>query len=125
MDSGVSIHLMLLFIGMREILFKAKRMFQYISCYSLSGEMYGLNSSQSSFNTSHVTLYRKNMIKYKRNIMFQYISCYSLSCPVPILPWLLTAFQYISCYSLSDNCVAAPVYDSFVSIHLMLLFIQL
>ena len=96
--------------------------FQYISCYSLSLLIMWFGIDELSFNTSHVTLYRKISIKgywqgrvsihlmllfINLNIRkepdknrFQYISCYSLSavrCRLnsPLL------FQYISCYSLS------------------------
>ena len=76
----VSIHLMLLFIWMqrfsssscrafqyiscyslsyiKEAVTAGAYKFQYISCYSLSQTPEGIVSSYSSFNTSHVTLYR-------------------------------------------------------------------
>ena len=78
------------------------RLFQYISCYSLSvtGNTYGAKDVR--FNTSHVTLYRKT-IQYPQYpfCRFQYISCYSLS------------------WSITDNKRLKRV-----SIHLMLLFIK-
>ena len=58
--------------------------------------------TNTSFNTSHVTLYRFRKIFHKRKSQFQYISCYSLS-PHTRVPSLCTL----------------------VSIHLMLLFIPL
>ena len=55
--------------------------------------------------------------------MFQYISCYSLSASGRKLLDIIIRFQYISCYSLSSigkgNCG-----NGNVSIHLMLLFIN-
>ena len=54
------------------------------------------------FNTSHVTLYRKRAVSISAVLWFQYISCYSLS------HFLIF---------LADR--------SFVSIHLMLLFISI
>ena len=76
----VSIHLMLLFIGLLQSNSEPHSPFQYISCYSLSvtGNTYGAKDVR--FNTSHVTLYRKT-IQYPQYpfCRFQYISCYSLS----------------------------------------------
>ena len=53
----VSIHLMLLFIGLLQSNSEPHSPFQYISCYSLSvtGNTYGAKDVR--FNTSHVTLY--------------------------------------------------------------------
>ena len=122
--SSVSIHLMLFFIpslGRHEDLI---RMFQYISCYSLSllpvrhlpcvevsihlmlffiriaPSIFFPNAS--SFNTSHVILYRYD------------------------LTWgeLTWEFQYISCYSLSNMFPARNKLCNMVSIHLMLFFIE-
>ena len=100
------------------------RMFQYISCYSLSllpvrhlpcvevsihlmlffiriaPSIFFPNAS--SFNTSHVILYRYD------------------------LTWgeLTWEFQYISCYSLSNMFPARNKLCNMVSIHLMLFFIE-
>ena len=75
-------------------------LFQYISCYSLSPRNCDVTGTQSSFNTSHVTLYPGIPGRLHSCIPFQYISCYSLSFPV-----------------------FCPAPGDFVSIHLMLLFI--
>ena len=122
--NGVSIHLMLLFIfagttnndrfltfqyiscyslsmGMR-LIDADKIMFQYISCYSLSKAARYAFGSLRSFNTSHVTLYRKLLLKQYFDSRFQYISCYSLS-------------------STTHNLISSLN----VSIHLMLLFIDI
>ena len=66
----VSIHLMLLFIGLLQSNSEPHSPFQYISCYSLSvtGNTYGAKDVR--FNTSHVTLYR-SIIK---NIWITYCS---------------------------------------------------
>ena len=121
----VSIHLILLFIRFGKVPVIVTQMFQYISCYSLSGSIgelsvvnrlfqyiscYSLSVTGNTygakdvrFNTSHVTLYRKT-IQYPQYpfCRFQYISCYSLS------------------WSITDNKRLKRV-----SIHLMLLFIKL
>ena len=101
-NTNVSIHLMLLFIGLLQSNSEPHSPFQYISCYSLSvtGNTYGAKDVR--FNTSHVTLYRKT-IQYPQYpfCRFQYISCYSLS------------------WSITDNKRLKRV-----SIHLMLLFIE-
>ena len=102
--------------------FSSLEKFQYISCYSLSwtcrrscsvrpwvsihlmllfiSNFGAAWTTASSFNTSHVTLYRIVICDSCRWIQFQYISCYSLS-----RSKILWLFLYI------------------VSIHLMLLFI--
>ena len=89
----VSIHLILLFIRFGKVPVIVTQMFQYISCYSLSGSIrelsvvnrmlkyiscyylsinlilffinnnYGICWDQEGFNTSHVTLYRASAIK--------------------------------------------------------------
>ena len=53
----VSIHLMLLFIIIGLALALWKKMFQYISCYSLSQMWCCWTTGHLRFNTSHVTLY--------------------------------------------------------------------
>ena len=55
----VSIHLMLLFIGICTLCNCQRISFQYISCYSLSWFGGLIRNAVRSFNTSHVTLYRK------------------------------------------------------------------
>ena len=101
-NTNVSIHLMLLFIGLLQSNSEPHSPFQYISCYSLSvtGNTYGAKDVR--FNTSHVTLYRKT-IQYPQYpfCRFQYISCYSLSIPEDVQDKIKKLFQYISCYSLS------------------------
>ena len=119
----VSIHLILLFIRFGKVPVIVTQMFQYISCYSLSGSIGELSVV---------------------NRLFQYISCYSLSIKtmvsvgirkVSIHLMLLfigllqsnsephSPFQYISCYSLSKDHPVPSVPFLQVSIHLMLLFI--
>ena len=58
----VSIHLMLLFILLEYMEEWNRRVFQYISCYSLSVGKKMLNGSIKCFNTSHVTLYHSPII---------------------------------------------------------------
>ena len=76
------------------------------------------------FNTSHVTLYRKRAVSISAVLWFQYISCYSLSEDRDRNCKKVQAFQYISCYSLSHFLIFLAD-RSFVSIHLMLLFISI
>ena len=98
---SVSIHLMLLFIGVliggafaigerfntsHVTLYQrasdfvdTMTLFQYISCYSLSDFRVIIDILVASFNTSHVTLYRLLLFQGGVNMVFQYISCYSLS----------------------------------------------
>ena len=97
----VSIHLILLFIRFGKVPVIVTQMFQYISCYSLSGSIgelsvvnrlfqyiscYSLSVTGNTygakdvrFNTSHVTLYPFGHHFLFWNGLFQYISCYSLS----------------------------------------------
>ena len=141
----VSIHLMLLFIKTKSNMWEIIIKFQYISCYSLSQ----LFSSQSyparRFNTSHVTLYQWEQMKIKKSDVFQYISCYSLSnkayyikrtlikvsIHLMLLFILLTSWR--SSHRSSFNTSHVTLYPSasssqatstWVSIHLMLLFIR-
>ena len=112
----------ILYLLDKPLPFKGK-MFQYISCYSLSSAALSACPKNTGFNTSHVILYHKKEIIEMLEKMFQYISCYSLS---GMLLWnqekdysvsihlmlffigkeyffgqLWGGFQYISCYSLS------------------------
>ena len=119
----ISIHLMLLFIDVNEILFGPYVLFQYISCYCLS--MIGLAKGDD-------------------HPVFQYISCYCLSPGAyrdrlsalisihlmllfigiwRVIGGVITKFQYISCYCLSGSETAGST-DKKISIHLMLLFIR-
>ena len=122
---NVSIHLMLLFIVQRPVQLLSICLFQYISCYSLS--------------------FWDGLGDYEP-ILFQYISCYSLSIKAATGQKITVVFQYISCYSLSSgiafsadngacfNTSHVTLYQDWilqwvfcfqVSIHLMLLFIDL
>ena len=127
--------------------YQATSPFQYISCYSLSLPLTGFRCwllrfntshvtlyqashltnirSHRRFNTSHVTLYRVSESDTFRTLWtFQYISCYSLSEDRDRNCKKVQAFQYISCYSLSHFLIFLAD-RSFVSIHLMLLFISI
>ena len=76
----VSIHHMLLFIVIAYAADGITKLFQYITCYSLS---------------------KKRVRKNTGRILFQYITCYSLSPPSPVSAPPTEVFQYITCYSLS------------------------
>ena len=161
----ISIHLMLLFILSGSRFRPTHVWFQYISCYCLSRQP-SLNPRLNSisihlmllfivlflcikkiwinFNTSHVTVYRKELTPKQKAFWFQYISCYCLSLLQLLLPnsplnfntshvtvypfasvsaAIQPVFQYISCYCLSFcGKLFWKIYD--ISIHLMLLFIK-
>ena len=57
----VSIHLILLFIRFGKVPVIVTQMFQYISCYSLSNYTENIMEDKASFNTSHVTLYLREL----------------------------------------------------------------
>ena len=119
---SVSIHLMLLFIQEGSYGMLGNTLFQYISCYSLSLAQASANANTNGFNTSHVTLYPNQFIKFSNANSFQYISCYSLSA---------FARKYLQ-EARSFNTSHVTLYPADierlyswcdVSIHLMLLFI--
>ena len=143
----VSIHLMLLFIGSILSSFVWDSMFQYISCYSLSGDCgpvlagnlclfqyiscYSLSSCRSAkrveklcFNTSHVTLY---LFAFRPSSDCCIVSIHLMLLFIAICDWngyKTVGFQYISCYSLSISLLHVSKRMGHVSIHLMLLFIN-
>ena len=98
----VSIHHMLLFIFFSLEVICTRKLFQYITCYSLS----------QVIQFVHV-----------RFSPFQYITCYSLSRPERFIQVVIDLFQYITCYSLSVVTPSTVVSTNLVSIHHMLLFI--
>ena len=57
--TGISIHLMLRFIGEEYKLPENIKEFQYISCYGLSCNQVDSFIAEYHFNTSHVTVYQK------------------------------------------------------------------
>ena len=75
-------------------------MFQYISCYSLSG-IAGGNARIDEVSIHLMLLFIHQQRNSNHGLWFQYISCYSLSCTDLLLPVWKSSFQYISCYSLS------------------------
>ena len=58
----ISIHLMLLFIVIRASLSPISYRFQYISCYCLSSTTHRSLEQSIYFNTSHVTVYLRDLI---------------------------------------------------------------
>ena len=98
---NVSIHLMLLFIYLREYNEWLLRRFNtsHVTLYRL-GDIF-LEDAEHRFNTSHVTLYPELVHPANVSVPFQYISCYSLS-------FIILRRSIRIC----------------VSIHLMLLFIR-
>ena len=120
----VSIHLMLLFIIKASNEFVKMAKFQYISCYSLSTFWTYMNTLEQRFNTSHVTLYRRDVgtwtwgwcVSIHLMLLFigKELGYGSSGMWVSIHLMLLfiiskqrnrtceILFQYISCYSLSE-----------------------
>ena len=135
---------MLLFINLWSIKLWAGRMFQYISCYSLSEQQPEKVWRQECFNTSHVTLYHKGQKVYSSwsgGFNTSHVTLYrqlaaqlhkfllvSIHLMLLFIDWIICRelssprFQYISCYSLSPWNFPGLLLP-LVSIHLMLLFI--
>ena len=119
----VSIHLMLQFIRGRQRKRHPVKLFQYISCCSLSLRVYDKRLEQLSFNTSHVVVYLARLLyDFPRQIMFQYISCCSLSGENMGKNKSSNRFNtsHVVVYLSAENTV---VNRFLVSIHLMLQFI--
>ena len=101
-SKDVSIHLMLLFICVRDSIMGIEPQFQYISCCYLSPDHLKMQPFEPAF---------------------QYISCCYLSETTQIYLDLSEEFQYISCCYLSQHASKSKR-SCKVSIHLMLLFIS-
>ena len=98
-------------------------MFQYISCYSLSSSSFLFQIFYSSFNTSHVTLYRSpNSIRKLSIYCFNtsHVTLYPHSC-TSVIP-SRTGFNtsHVTLYQGTAEVICSEIP---VSIHLMLLFI--
>ena len=118
----ISIHLMLLFIGLFHQLLLANRLFQYISCYCLSEFDTSQKCCDKNFNTSHVTVYLLPQLFRLLTVLISiHLMLLFIQPPICIL-LCKSSFQYISCYCLSSW---RPVhsFSHEISIHLMLLFI--
>ena len=119
----ISIHLMLLFIQIRDKMNASPFGFQYISCYCLS--LLLCYHPLLLFAFQYISCYclsdkRQGILIWYDG--FQYISCYCLSFFVFLSFCYDALFQYISCYCLSFNRYQWRWYLC-ISIHLMLLFI--
>ena len=100
----VSIHHMLLFILSRCSQQECNTSFNtsHVTLYHM--DTAGMESDLLSFNTSHVTLYHQRwMFLSRRRYVFQYITCYSLSVRLRPYNTSFLLFQYITCYSLSTG----------------------
>ena len=136
---------MLLFIWQEEIEKRIQYKFQYISCCYLSVARYSIVSA-TSFVSIHLMLLFIELLcsNLKIEATFQYISCCYLSKEAYNTLLIFQKFQYISCCYLSyyvsllfpltavsihlmllfiDVCKASKEKGDYVSIHLMLLFI--
>ena len=122
-SESVSIHHMLLFILDAQFSMAVAELFQYITCYSLSG------STVDRMYSAGVSIHHMLLFIHFLQVLY-------LPCAVSIhhiLLFIIVArpestedeeFQYITCYSLSD-CWRRYIYRYIVSIHHMLLFIKM
>ena len=123
--TAVSIHLMLLFI---QVLLAFQCGTMHVSIHLMLLFILGAfavsRSFSSSFNTSHVAIYH---LQNTPIVFWKY--CFNTSHVAIYLHYSgrdrdrLDKFQYISCCYLS-NLSSTGIQPSFVSIHLMLLFIR-
>ena len=115
---------MLLFIADGKNLCERQTGFQYISCYCLSFTQFIYSVRQAYFNTSHVTVYQKAIWFGIPQSVFQYISCYCLSGIRVLMPDRILNFN-TSHVTVYRKAVAKAGRCFFISIHLMLLFIDI
>ena len=121
--TSVSIHLMLLFISESVRGISALMKFQYISCYSLSEDGQVTMELQQCFNTSHVTLYRR---EWQKCLGIDAVSIHLMllfivkNTKIPVLYIFVSIHLMLLFISYSQN---NKTHCKWVSIHLMLLFI--
>ena len=101
--SGISKHLMLLFIFSPSALSTGNTLFQNISCYCLSALKMADKTIEKHFKTSHVIVYLQIGNATIRVHEFQNISCYCLSLAFPRflvspLPFFPLYFLYFSIF---------------------------
>ena len=117
----VSIHHMLLFIFICALILDCFRMFQYITCYSLSLVVLTEALQKYRFNTSHVTLYLGPMAERKCIIS---VSIHHMLLFIQQMRTILlvnATFQYITCYSLSHlQWLLLPHHHRFNTSHVTL-----
>ena len=97
---------MLLFIRLMQKEGWRWKLFQYISCYSLSAVAVDMRVRIIGFNTSHVTLYRccdNACDSCCRRFNTSHVTLYLSR---NVLVTIAYEFQYISCYSLSNGGMA-------------------
>ena len=101
---------------------RTERVFQYISCCSLSIKKFTKKICHLHFNTSHVVVYllwsgsNHPLADISIHLMLQFIITIHRICDDIVI------FQYISCCSLS-YCRRIWIHPTKISIHLMLQFI--
>ena len=98
----ISIHLMLLFILLEFDLALVFPTFQYISCYCLSSSLMSKKKRMNHFNTSHVTVYLRQLrtlSESRVDFNTSHVTVYRLMHQNGV--WIMV-FQYISCYCLSS-----------------------
>ena len=110
--SGISKHLMLLFIFSPSALSTGNTLFQNISCYCLSIQLPKKRHRNGHFKTSHVIVYLRpgtafqNVQDISKHLMLLFIFFGLSSLPPPI------AFQNISCYCLSLSAFSSTNADA-------------
>ena len=83
-----------------------------------------LTCFSQNFNTSHVTVYRRYSNRSKKrgsDFNTSHVTVYRTE---RLMSGVMCKFQYISCYCLSP-CGRSLPFSAFISIHLMLLFINI
>ena len=99
----VSIHLMLLFIrNSQQGLIHRTQVSIHLMLLFIEKEM-AYSKAGICFNTSHVVIYLKSIVRRSIFYSFQYISCCYLSRFKKHKNKLLSLFQYISCCYLSKR----------------------
>ena len=100
----VSIHLMLLFIrNSQQGLIHRTQVSIHLMLLFIAVRFFPIGPIFSSFNTSHVVIYLKSIVRRSIFYSFQYISCCYLSRFKKHKNKLFSLFQYISCCYLSKR----------------------
>ena len=122
--SGISIHLMLLFILFETFFSSIPLKFQYISCYCLSSCRWFCSWLSNYFNTSHVTVYLwLSLIRHRtqRDFNTSHVTVYHWSGLYPCLMITISIHLMLLFIEYSKKMLDGV---NGISIHLMLLFIQ-
>ena len=99
--SGISKHLMLLFIFSPSALSTGNTLFQNISCYCLSTKYDWLFLPSEDFKTSHVIVYQESRFFFLCSLVISKHLMLLFIMITPSLTLISLLFQNISCYCLS------------------------